>query len=867
MRSASISVGVVDYVHDHYRASEMRLRFADDDARAFSRYAALAEGSATPAERHRVLVDRNASLDRLTAEFGDIATLGALDVFFLYLSGHGEQGGLKTGGWFCLADAQPEKESLSGRRLSELLGLIRADHVCVVIDCCYAEAIGSGLTYFSALEGSKSRFLMASARSDQRSWEDEGLRRSLFSDVLLRALSSDSPIRSTTGYVDVEAGLFPYLRQQVPLLAASEKRGHVQEPVAGGLSSTGLQLPTVASQSLGRPLTTAQAIRAGVRRVVIGALVGSVVALLLLDLLIYHLAVNSGGQIVIRPGLRSTFSLQPFHPASTIDTGVKVSDLDIQNDDFIKRLAAGTQWGFRTHVGPDGLRSWLRILEEGVDQQTHSSLRVLARGERLEFPPDDAAPPIIETAFLSRLEGASAAALGPALYDNRRRVKIACGDEAGRNLDFTLIAAGSEVFKQDALWAAVTAPTAGRARAMHLFELVKLNAYRYFHRNEEQELLAEFLAFASAVEVITAPDREQEAFRAAAKDEWPKIEETWCELPATFARAMATDGATSHLAEAKLWEKFRTYRRDVQGDSPTIEQSIAMEALAMLARRRPLDATKMEALATEIKSDAIDIATNVPSHVLAWKLAMVQPLPETLTSYLMDKLGPATREYDFDPLVAVRILACNARFLDEVRKNVVKSWLVMHAVENRTMHDVHEALGCAGLLWSLSPEQLEILVTRLSPASRFPPRTVNYRGETVISSSGDEAAVALGMIAQKRKLEPQITNQLASIVAARSDLKQRGAILSGLAFQWYGGVEDAALIYARLFSAGADHIQRELEIDAAATMLRKASRDRSNAVAADLVRFWRSETEPELRIAIARILGDDAMRAASSSRQ
>jgi hypothetical protein len=45
-----------------------------------------------------------------------------------------------------------------------------------------------------------------------------------------------------------------------------------------------------------------------------------------------------------------------------------------------------------------------------------------------------------------------AAELGPALYDNRRRVKIACDDEAGRNLDFTLISAGSEVFEQDAYW-------------------------------------------------------------------------------------------------------------------------------------------------------------------------------------------------------------------------------------------------------------------------------------------------------------------------------------------------------------------------------------------------------------------------------
>jgi hypothetical protein len=101
---------------------------------------------------------------------------------------------------------------------------------------------------------------------------------------------------------------------------------------------------------------------------------------------------------------------------------------------------------------------------------------------------------------------------------------------------------------------------------MHLLELAKLNAYRHFHRKDQLDALADFVAFASAVERITASDQEQDEFRTAVRDDWPKVEGTWCDLPATFARAMATDGATSQMAEAKLWEKFRTYRRDVQGD-------------------------------------------------------------------------------------------------------------------------------------------------------------------------------------------------------------------------------------------------------------------------------------------------------------
>src|SRR5215468_2864128 len=107
MRWASIAVGVTDYASEYYRHSDMRLRFAADDARAFARYATLGGGdSSQNAPLHRLLIDREATIDRLTSAFSDLASAGPTDVFFLYLSGHGEEGSV-DGGWFCLADAQP----------------------------------------------------------------------------------------------------------------------------------------------------------------------------------------------------------------------------------------------------------------------------------------------------------------------------------------------------------------------------------------------------------------------------------------------------------------------------------------------------------------------------------------------------------------------------------------------------------------------------------------------------------------------------------------------------------------------------------------------------------------------------------------
>jgi hypothetical protein len=100
MRWASLAVGIVDYASEYYRNSEMRLRFAVDDARAFCRYATFAGGNnSDQIPLHRLLLDRNATADRLRAEVSNLATAGPAEVFFLYLSGHGEQGDAGDSAW------------------------------------------------------------------------------------------------------------------------------------------------------------------------------------------------------------------------------------------------------------------------------------------------------------------------------------------------------------------------------------------------------------------------------------------------------------------------------------------------------------------------------------------------------------------------------------------------------------------------------------------------------------------------------------------------------------------------------------------------------------------------------------------------
>src|SRR3982074_208348 len=99
MRCASVCVGVVDYVDAHYRESELHLRHATSDAKAFFRYTkAISDDAPDDSELHHLLADRDATAQKLDAAFASVEKAKRLELFLLYLSGHGELGDA-TGGW------------------------------------------------------------------------------------------------------------------------------------------------------------------------------------------------------------------------------------------------------------------------------------------------------------------------------------------------------------------------------------------------------------------------------------------------------------------------------------------------------------------------------------------------------------------------------------------------------------------------------------------------------------------------------------------------------------------------------------------------------------------------------------------------
>ena len=282
------------------------MRYAVTDAGAFNAYARAALGT-TSDEHHQLLTDRGATAAAIDQAATKLAHLGRFDLLLVYLSGHGDRDA--TGrGWFCLADAKPGSPSLDAARLDRLLGPIEAATIVVFVDCCYAEAVLLGSVLFGAPGPGRARLVLCSARADQRAWEEDELKRSVFSHLLLNALSTDSPISGTSGRVDVDTALFHYLRKQVPLWVIAKKRGMKQEPVKGGFLSAPIELPTITAHAFGRELTIPEAVRARLRRIIAVSVGVVLVALAVLDLTVYHLALDTMGRLEVRPGSNASFS-------------------------------------------------------------------------------------------------------------------------------------------------------------------------------------------------------------------------------------------------------------------------------------------------------------------------------------------------------------------------------------------------------------------------------------------------------------------------------------------------------------------------------------------------------------------------------
>jgi hypothetical protein len=604
-----------------------------------------------------------------------------------------------------------------------------------------------------------------------------------------------------------------------------------------------------------RPLTTVETIRTGIRRALLGLAITVVVILLALDALAFHLAVTTTGQLVVRPGLSSTFGVMPVHLSSPIDTGINLSDLDPANAEVFGRLADGAIRGIQTHLDEHGLKTWLAEIKSALRGNLQKTISALALGETVQFEPDNEAPPITEVLFLTAIGNRLVADIARELYPYARYVSIDCTADARATVDFNILNASDDVFARDALWLALTASSDTKQRAQRVAEMVRLAAYRAAHDTDKDAdtRVSEFLSFANAIAAFGKTTALTSEVRSNISATFKTSRNTWCGLHAALARAILGEETDSEAAEDEFRQLLATRDPD-PGALAAASEWIAAEALGRVASLRALTPSTLQTLGTLIGQDK-DLLSTTPAHSLLDKIAKAQPLTDRLQDKLFETLRSPHEEFDFNYLVAIRILASNIMFLTKDQQDEIADWLKRHSTENRTMSDVQEALGLASAARPLDADELHILEAQLPLVSLFALPQSNYRGDLVIRRGVEKAAVALGRVAQNAALPGDTLQRLDNLAQSRKSLIGREEILKGLATNWYGSTTDIPVaIFDRLLRAGSSEDHRLFEIEVAAVRLRSMAAGQLQSALAVIAARWHEETQPELRIAIAKLI-------------
>jgi Caspase domain len=866
MNAASLVVGVEDYAHAGYRESHNRLRYAVTDAGAFNAYARAALGSASDA-LHHLLTDRAATAAAIERAATELARLGPFDLLLVYLSGHGDRD--ESGrGWFCSADAEPGSPSVDAGRLDRLLRPIEAATVMVFIDCCYAEAVVSGSALFGAPGPARARLVLCSARADQRAWEDDELKQSVFSHLLLYSLSTASPVSGPSGRVDVDTALFPYLRDQVPLLVFAKKQGMVQEPVKGGFLSAPVELPTVTAHAFGRELTLMQTVRARLHRIIAVSVSVVLAGLVVLDLTVYHLALDAMGRLEVRPGPNALFATLPFHLSAPIDTGITTDDLAFGDRRAIERLAKGSDWGIWPHLDSDGVRDWLSRIEPMLARSEAVRVSILATGrfpkarassDRAEgelFDSQLVRPPIELFFFLCEVGTQDASEKASRLYKLPYDLNIDVNDNPKTRLDFEVLNPKPDLFAQDLAWSAATAPRNRGDLFNRVEKMVMLTGYRSVHASPEDGA-SDFMAFARAIRAISRREEEHQAdFEAATTERFRTMARDWCRAPALLAFGLLGDATAQRTAEAVFLEAVNTYDPASQADLLTRPQGIALQALATLAARRSLAPETVLAVFRFIAQDKRGLG-GVPDLV-EWlaTIAARQQLPEEVVNYLVSQLEHSSEPEGFGPLQAFRILCRSSQFLKPELLARLSAWVASHGDSSRRQDAWAEGLGYLAAATPLPEKEVRRLADRIAPDVYFSSAASTARGALIIRSTDVQAGVALGRVAQHQAIDNDLVDLLTRFALARPGINHRDEVLKGLAvIDRCSGPDIAACLHARLLETRSDSARRMLAIDIGVQRILLEPESQRAKILDGLRERWLLETEPETRIALARLIG------------
>ena len=852
------------------------LRYAVADAEAVVSYLRACWPDKTGAVVRRI-AESEADLAGLRTAFAEVATADSYDLFFVFLSGHGLVASPQAG-FVVQPDPTGASSLATAEELDRLLSSVSARRTAFVLDCCYAEAVIGEMQFFDKLDGGEARLFIGSSRADQLTWEDDEAQHGVFTAHLVDMLNAGDTIRPTVDpdRVQVDAELFPYLCDQVPLYVLEHKRAK-QEPVKGGISSAAMTLPIARMARRIQQRTALGTAFRRIRQIATAAALCVAAGLGLTYVLVFYAEIDRRGEIVLRNGTRWLEPVFRYLPTLRVRTGLDVSLLSADAE-LRYPLQSGELSGVWTQRSRVGYRSWYDSLRPSVESRARERLDALV-GRPSTGPtrgdPKNARPSDIETA--------ARAMLLAALSDEETITWVLGGIPGGdrldpivtdfdpNNMDFRVL----DLFPaQMSSYAKALKDCAAidPERTLPVYVGFLKAAQEWLHASNDLKRQVQLFEraideIASVLPVIAAArvDRGEPALDEAMRKALPELARKGYFDTAGMALAR-TPGMDASVRASVAEIAFSRFKGDLY-DPAQLEALHALRSMldgsanakdivSRVTKIFKANASGQDSYLTKFWIDAAD-RRSLPSDV-------VQDLIEQA------RAGADRKEPEFFDNEIARVLAHGLadvppqdretvyRLIDRVGASITPI--------SGTMAEIYGSLGRAGYD---QPGMLDKTIGQLQQAlAKRQPRAADHDDKLpameIVVGGIEPWAWALAGFGQNRKLPPDATellSRMGPVLQFREDIEK--ALINQV--ELAARCKDA-LCVGPLTNAPTDSERRDIEANLLAIAIGRLPRDKFEVAVGELSKRRASEIEPEARMALGQVISEARIRRYSANR-
>jgi hypothetical protein len=875
MRSlGAVVLGISAYKYAGEVDCAPTLKYAVADAHAILKYL----GTCWPKESDAVvrsIDEAGADIGTLRKAFAEVALAGPYDLFLVYLSGHGIRSTPNAG--FILQPGVTEGLAIAtAQELDQLLSSVEAKRAAFILDCCYAEAVIAGMQFFKTLDGSEARLFIGSSRADQLTWEDDEAKHGVFTAHLIDMLNAGDAFRPTIDpdRVQVDAELFPFLCDQVPLYVLDHK-GAKQEPVKGGISSSAMTLPTA---RLARRIQQRTALGTALRRlrqITATAIVCVLVGLGLTYVLVYYAEVDRSGEIVLRNGTRWLEPLFRYLPTLRTRTGIDISMLSADTQSRYP-VQSGSLGGVWTHVSEGEYRAWfdqLRLLIEPRARENLDALVQSKTNQQIRSDPKDARPSDIETAAGTMLTAPDEATVTWVLagVPGGDRLNPIVSDFDPNNLDFRVLDLNPGQISSYAK-ALKDCAAIDPDRTLRVYIGFLKAAQEWLHASNDlkrrpdlMERAVDEISFVLPVVALAMKDRGKSGLDEPTSQELVEIAKRGYFETAGAALARTpglNEDVRASLAELAL-SKFK-------GD---LNDPAQLEALHVLTWMLDGSASAKD-IVGRVTATFQNSGSPQDSYLTKFWIdaADARSLPANVVDDLVKQAnaGAARKDLEFFDNEVARVLAHAIADVPNERREIVYQLIDRVGASitptSATMAEIYGSLGRVGLD---RPGMLEKVTAQLSAAASTRKEATAEDDDKLpameikVGGAGPWAW-ALAAFGRHRKLSAEATNLLrrvAPVVQFKDDVE--GAIAHQVDL---AGQCNETLCIVSLTHSPTNSKFRSLEADLLAISIARLSHEKFEAAVAKLEERRRAELEPEARIALGQAIAGSRSRRYSPMR-